>query len=102
MNANVDPLQGKSLAEVIAFCRANGVRKLTYNGLELELGPSSAGGASSPEDRLATAEALAGAMPTDAEMLGWSAPEFPRDLAELAALVGLDSWAGLPIKKGEG
>ncbi len=96
-------LAGMTLEQVIATCKANGVRRISYGGVDLDFGPAgaAAAGAPSPEDLLQTARALAGAMPSDAEMLGWSAPEFPADLAELAALVGLDSWAGQPVKKTE-
>ncbi len=92
---------GMTLEQVIATCKAHGVRRISYGGVELDFGSAGPAVAPSPEDLLKTAQALAGAMPSDAEMLGWSAPEFPQDLAELAGLVGLESWNGLSVKKQE-
>ncbi len=94
-------LAGMTLEQVIATCKAHGVRRISYDGVELDFGPAGPAVAPSPEDLMKTAQALAGAMPSDAEMLGWSAPEFPQDLAELAGLVGLESWNGVPVKKQE-
>lgn len=85
-----DPFNGKSIEDVIAFCRASGIRKLSYKGVEIEFAANSSGnGLSTPEALQKFAEAMAGAVPTDAQMLGWSAPEFPEDLAELAAIIGM-------------
>jgi hypothetical protein len=87
----VSAINGMSLEQVIAVCKANGVRRITWDGVALDFGPP-AGASVAPEDLMKTAQALAGAMPSDSEMLGWSAPEFPRELADLAELVGLESW----------
>ncbi len=78
-----DPLNGLTLPEAIAFCRANGVRKLTYRGMELEFGPAPAA-AMAPEALQQFSEAMAGAVPSDEEFLGWSAGgDFTGDLAAI-------------------
>lgn len=88
--SSADPFEGKSIEEVIAFCRANGIHKLNYKGLSLEFSANPSGAATqTPESLMKFAQSMAGAVPSDTEMLGWSAPEFPADLAELANLIGM-------------
>lgn len=94
-----DPFAGKSIEEVITFCRANGIRKLNYQGVEIEFSQNASGtGPNTPEALQKFAEAMAGAVPSDTEMLGWSAPEFPADLAELANLIGMIPTVPPPVK----
>lgn len=82
------PLTERSLEDVVAFCRANGIRKLSYQGVDIEFAAPVAP-EKSDADLQKFAEAMAGAVPSDTEFLGWSAPEFPKDLAEMAKTLGI-------------
>lgn len=86
--APVTPLRERSLEEVVAFCRANGIRKLSYQGVDIEFAAPVVP-EKSAEEMQKFAEAMAGAIPSETEFLGWSAPEFPKDLAEMAAQLGI-------------
>lgn len=79
---------GMSLPELVAFCRANGVTRVTYNGMVLELGaapPPAVPDDAARKDALQKfSEAMAGDVPSDEEFLGWSAGgDFVADLAAI-------------------
>ncbi len=88
-----DPFPGMPIVEVIAFCRLNGIRKLSYRGVEIEFAPSAAAPEAPPTaDALQKfSEALQGAVPSDLELLGWSAGgDFAGDIAQVQKILNGD------------
>lgn len=73
---SADPFGGRPVEEVIALCRASGIRRLRYRGAEIEFSDNPGGSSPlGPEARQKFADDLGAGGPSDAEFLSWSAPE---------------------------
>lgn len=88
VSPDADPFAGKTIEDVVAFCRSAGVTRLDWRGIHMDFGPLP----TAPVDPQKFAEALQSGVPGDVELLGWSAGgDFAADVAAIQKTFGGES-----------